>query len=233
MVGGGLAGGVGGVRRVGRLLAEGTVGAEAPVHFVGRHVEEAERLARAGRAAGEVCAGAVQQFERPDRVRVDERTRPVDRPVDVRLGGEVDHGGGPVLAKYRLYRLGIGDVAAHEGVARVRLDVAQVREAAGIGQLVEDDHAGLGTGERQPDEITADEARPAGDEPAVHSHRVTGGPEHPPIDARRPPLPSRRALVGGPQQVDDGLHRVERLGGNLDEDRAPVGHGAVPEAGVF
>ena len=62
------------------------------------------------------------------------------RPVDVRLGGEVDDGVG--VGDERPDDLRVGDVALDEaepgGLLRVGLDGGEVRLVAGVGQLVED-----------------------------------------------------------------------------------------------
>src|SRR5262249_46384099 len=59
--------------------------AETAEHFVGRYVQESERIA----AFHAVLARRLEQMESADDVRLHERARPVDRAIDVRLGGEV------------------------------------------------------------------------------------------------------------------------------------------------
>jgi hypothetical protein len=51
---------------------------------------------------------------------------------------------------------------------RVIGEVGEAQETAGVGQLVEDHDAGVAPGQRQSHEIRADEARAAGDDPAIH-----------------------------------------------------------------
>ena len=59
-----------------------------------------------------------------------------DRAVDVALGGEVHDG---VVAVHRgEHGVAVGDVALHERVAGVVVEVAQVVEVAGVGERVED-----------------------------------------------------------------------------------------------
>ena len=109
------------VRRVRRLLAEQAVGAERAVHLVGRHVQEAERCARSAPTASPTnCARRLEQHERADDVGVDERPRAVDRPIDVRLGRQVqDRASGRCSAKTRAIAVAIGDVGPHERHARI------------------------------------------------------------------------------------------------------------------
>ena len=82
----------------------------------------------------------VEQRLRTKHVGHDELGGAVDRSVDVRLGGEVDH---DVVTRYRVGDLHrIADVALHESVARAVGDWRQVLEVAGVRQLVE--HRDLG-----------------------------------------------------------------------------------------
>ncbi len=63
-------------------------------------------------------------------VRVDEVVGPGDRAIDMGLGGEVHDG---VVPGHRfLERAGIADVALHEPVARVVVDVAERRQVARV-----------------------------------------------------------------------------------------------------
>ena len=90
------------VRRVRRLLAELPVGAERAVDLVGRDVQEAERRrAPRRRAPRSERPRRLEQHERADDVGVDERPRAVDRPIDVRLGGQVQDRRRPVRPRTR------------------------------------------------------------------------------------------------------------------------------------
>jgi hypothetical protein len=84
-----------------------------------------------------------------------------DRAVHVRHRGEVDHR--VHAARHVADQLGIADVAVHERVARVALEVGEVGRVAGVGQLVEVDDAIVGVlGEDVADEVGSDEPRAAG-----------------------------------------------------------------------
>ena len=124
---------------------------DVPVHLVGRDMHEAcAQLAR-----------GLQEDERPEHVRADEVLRPQDRPVDVRLGREIDD---------RFDSAQLVDVLAHGDVAAVALDTGrQIGRVPGVRELVEHDDV-LAGGEHPFDEMRADEARPAGDQEA---HGVT------------------------------------------------------------
>src|SRR5439155_676556 len=78
-------------------------------------------------------------------------------------------------------QLGVADVAVDEGVARIALDVLQVRRVARVGELVEVDDGVVGARrEDVSNEVRADEAAPARDEQL-----------HPPSPASRP-TPTRQ-----------------------------------------
>jgi hypothetical protein len=97
MIGAGLAGGIGIVGAVGRFLAEAPRRAQRAEDLVGRDVVEAKaRLGLAGEILP-VAARRFQQVEGADEIGVDERVGPVDRAVDMRLGGQIS-------ATSRLYR---------------------------------------------------------------------------------------------------------------------------------
>ena len=113
-------------------------------------------------------AGGLEQREGAHHVGVYEGSGAVDRAVDVRLGGEVHHGAGPVLAEDLLHGGRVGDVAAHEVEAGVAGDVCEALEVPRVGQLVEHDDALVGPRQRVAREVAADEACAPGDEPARH-----------------------------------------------------------------
>ena len=65
---------------------------------------------------------------------------------------------------------GIADVALHEPVARVVVDVAQGREVAGVGERVVDGDLVVGVREDVPHVVGADEPGAAGDEDLARAH---------------------------------------------------------------
>jgi hypothetical protein len=87
----------------------------------------------------------------------------VDRSIDVRLGGEVDDGAGPMLSEQFADERGIADVAAHEDVPRVAVQRREASEVAGVSQLVEVDYRLTGRFHPGEREVRADEASAAGD----------------------------------------------------------------------
>ena len=122
----------------------------------------------------------------------DELAGVVDRPVDVGLGGEVDDGldAGEEAAD----QVPVADVAEDEFVAGVVLDVLEVVEVPGIGQLVQvDDLRLLVAAEEEADEVAADEARPARDED--RSCRRGSVPCSWPFSRPQNPNPPRKSSV--------------------------------------
>ena len=85
----------------------------------------------------------------------------------MRLGRQVQDRARPVLGEDARHRRAIGDVGLDEGDARIVQRALETEQAAGVGQLVDDDEAIGGVGERVVNEIGADEAGAAGDEKRV------------------------------------------------------------------
>jgi len=111
----------------------------------------------------------LEQHERADDVRVDERPRAVDRPIDVRLGREIQAGVRRVVLEDARHRRLIGDVGLDERHARRADGPLEVEQAAGVGQFVDDDEAVGGVRERVMNQVGADEPGSPRDEKCGHS----------------------------------------------------------------
>ncbi len=115
-------------------------------------------------------AACLKQHVRTENVGTDEDARIEHAAVVMRLGGEVHDG---VDAVERLHdRGGVADVALHEGIPRIALDVAEVLEIARVRERVEihDRHV-LVRLEHVPDERRTDETGAAGHEYFLHGTR--------------------------------------------------------------
>ena len=134
------------------------VAPETAVDLVGTDVHEAVDPPRAADVEHDLGA---------EHVGVDEGGRVHDRPVDVALGREVHDAVGRVCFERGLDGRPITDVGPHEGVVRIRLDLAQILEVASVGQHVEV-HDSITAFEQQTNEVRADEAGTAGDEDLAH-----------------------------------------------------------------
>lgn len=106
----GLTGGVRRARIAGRLLREESLLSEFPIHFIGRHVEEAKAVLLLGRQIGPVGPCCFQKGIRSEDVGADKRRRAVDRAVDVRLRREVKDSVGLVLLEKIIHPVGVGNV---------------------------------------------------------------------------------------------------------------------------
>jgi hypothetical protein len=106
---------------------------------------------------------SLEQDPGSEHVGQDELARVDDRPVDMGLGREVDdtlH-----MLEDPGDELGVPDVAVDKLVTDVAFEVGHILRIARIGQLVEvDDPNVLVFGQYHPDEVAADESRPAGDQ---------------------------------------------------------------------
>ena len=148
------------------------VGAERAVDLVGRHVQKAESRALGRLERRHVPSGRFEQREGADDVRVDEGLGAVDRPIDVRFGRQIEDGVAAVHPRTRrAMAVAIGDVGLDESDARILNGPVEVQQAAGVGQLVDDDEAIGGVSERVVNEIGADEAGSARDEERTQLHR--------------------------------------------------------------
>jgi hypothetical protein len=76
--------------------------------------------------------------------------------------------------KHACHPVAIGDIAANERDPRVAQRTLQVEQAAGVGQLVDNDQPIGGVGEGVADEIRADEPRAAGDEKNSYTAAPSG-----------------------------------------------------------
>ena len=109
-------------------------------------------------------AGGFEHGERADEVGLDERGGPVDRAVDVALGGEVHHGVGGVLDEDLGDPVDVADVGlleAQPGAVGDRLGGAV---GGRVGHLVDVDDLVVGVVDQVADDGGADEALAAGDE---------------------------------------------------------------------
>ena len=69
---------------------------------------------------------------------------------------------GPHLVEQRAHGVAVGDVAAHEAIARVAGDARKRSEIGGVGELVEIDDGPVGGADQVPADGRADEAGPSG-----------------------------------------------------------------------
>src|SRR5690606_26013673 len=155
---------------VGGGLGEPAGLAQRAVDLVGGHVQETEGLARRPLQRPPVVARGLEQRQGADHVGLHERARPVDGPVDVALGGEVQDRVRAMLAQQGVHQRAIADVAMDEDMVVVPLQRRQGVEVAGVGERVEVDHA-LPGGQRLEHEVPAEETGSAGDKPGLHGAR--------------------------------------------------------------
>src|SRR5258708_152891 len=144
-----------GVRAVGLVrggLAEGrVVGAERPVDFVGRDVEEPERGAIGFWKCQPVGSCVLKRAECAADVGAD----------------EINDGTGLFAPQKVAQEITIDDIALLEAIAWVGLDGAQIVEIAGVCQLVEIQDTRRFGGNPLENEVRAYEARATGDEDEI------------------------------------------------------------------
>jgi hypothetical protein len=139
------------------------------VHLVGRDVVE--------QVVGQVVlpgpAGGVEQVGRAHHVGEHERERIGDGAVHVRLGRQVDHAVEAVFGKQPVHESGVHDVAFEKSIIGGLLNVSEVGEVTGVGQLVEVKNVVVGMPVyEQPYYVGTDEPGPAGNQNFLHSINI-------------------------------------------------------------
>jgi len=109
----------------------------------------------------------LKQRKRADDVGLNELRRPINRAVDMALGGQMHDHVRPKAAHDLAHLARVDDVASHEAEARIPCHGREIVEVAGIGQLVEDDHLVWRRVDDFPRHGRADEASAAGHENAL------------------------------------------------------------------
>ena len=104
----------------------------------------------------------------------------------MRLRGEVNDGANGVASEQLADQFAVGNVAVHKGVRGVRGKRVEIVGVAGVGERVKIDHGFIAVGEPILNEITADEARAAGDKYGHGCKGSRGGA--PACDAQCPQL---------------------------------------------
>jgi hypothetical protein len=161
MVGGRLRGGIGRVRLIPAGLPEFAVGPERAEHFVRRDMVKAEAGGAVGGQRAPVIQRLLEQRVGALDISLDEFAGAIDRAVDMRLGGKMQHRVRLERAQQPGHGGAVADIAAMKAIARVVLDRLQRIEIGGIGQLVEIQHLGAGLADQQPTHRRADKPGPA------------------------------------------------------------------------
>src|SRR6185436_3590254 len=109
-----------------------------------------------------VALGGLEQIDRPLEVGLDELRGPVQAPVHVRLGGEVDDRVEAALHQV-VHHGAVGDRPLHEPVPVIFFEVPEVLGISRVRQRVKiGDLQVLPRPQRQPDEVRPDESAAAG-----------------------------------------------------------------------
>ena len=108
---------------------------------------------------------SLQQAQSSHHIGLGEGERVLNRAVHMALGGEVDDAVDMFVLHQLIDTLEVADVHLDEAVVRLVLDVLQVSEVAGVGQLVEvDDFVFRIFVDEEADDVAADEAGAACDD---------------------------------------------------------------------
>ena len=171
---GGLGSGVGAVGGQGRRLGEHARGAQRAVHLIGGYLQELDALPVVAavlviRCRRPAAPRRVQQRLGAQHIGGQEQLRLGDAAVNVTLRREIHHGVEVVLPEQIAHQRTVADVAAHEDVARLVLQIRQILQIARIGQGIQIHDTQLGVlVQHVVDKIGADEAGAAGHKDGFH-----------------------------------------------------------------
>jgi hypothetical protein len=130
-------------------------------------MEEAAAIKRAGRTPGIECG--LQQGKGAEHVGLQEGLGVGDRPVDMRLRGQMRDPREFILLKQPPHQRGIPDVALDEHDAAVGNQGLQASNVGGVGQGIDDDQpVGRARGAPGVHQVLPDEARTPGNQNALH-----------------------------------------------------------------
>lgn len=108
-------------------------------------------------------AHGLKQAKCADNVGLNKFFGAVNGAVYMGLRGEVNDGANGVASEEFADKFAVGNVAMHKGVRGVRGKRVEIVGVAGVGERVKIDHGFIAGGEPILNEITANEARAAGD----------------------------------------------------------------------
>lgn len=145
-----------------RLGERRSVRRQGAIDFVGGNMQETERLLRIARQGFPVGAHRFEQAEGANDVGLDEVFRAMNRTIDMRLGGEIDHRTRLMLGQQLLDQRRVGDIAVDEQVLGVAIDGRQALQVARVGQLIQVDDQLICLSYPVQDKVSADEAGSAG-----------------------------------------------------------------------
>ena len=149
-----------------RLYTFGMGELERTIHLIGGDMIETLALV----VVFPDILGGVQQVHRSHHVGEDELHGVGDGAVHMRLGGEVDNPIVALLLKQVGDEFRIHDVALHETVVRLLVNVGQVLEIACVGELVQIVYFNIGVlVDKKSDHMGTDEAGTAGNENFFHN----------------------------------------------------------------
>ena len=110
-----------------------------------------------------VGAHGFKQAKRADDIGLNKFLGAVNGSIHVGLGGKVNDGANGMASEQFADQFAVGNIAVHKSVRGVRGKRVEIVGVAGVGERVKINHGFIAVGEPILNEITADEARAAGD----------------------------------------------------------------------
>src|SRR5262249_41102216 len=146
------------IRGIGRRFGKQSRFTQAAVYLVGRNVQESKSALCFSTQCRDMFARGFEQRECARNVRLDERRRVVNRAIYMTFSGEIHHACRCALMKDRTDRVSVGDVGFYEMHPRVFEHILKICQIPGVCELINNDEAIVGIGERLPDKVGADES---------------------------------------------------------------------------
>ncbi|MNP33767.1 hypothetical protein D3C76_1270280 [compost metagenome] len=110
-----------------------------------------------------IVTRSFQQGVSTNDIGLDEFSRPADRAIFMRLGGQMHDRIGLVLLQNAVNLHAVTDINPLENIARALADLSQGFKISGISQLIDVDYRVAGVGDDMSNDCRADKARAASD----------------------------------------------------------------------
>jgi hypothetical protein len=108
-----------------------------------------------------VARTRVEQHLRSDHIGFDKRTRRIDRPIDVRFGGEMENNRGLMRCDRSRYRRRVADISDHQLMSWVVWPPTTRERIRGVGEFVERHDTIVLVRQQCPNQCATNETGPA------------------------------------------------------------------------
>ena len=171
---------IGRARIIGRVFGEEAFRPQGPEHLVRRDVVKPEPVSPLVLEGAKMLQRRLQHDKGADHIGLNELARPVDRPVNMALGGEMGDDVRIKALDRASDRRSIADIDLQKPITRRVGHRRQIAQGPGIGQLVENQNLMRAVIDQPPHQGRADKARAARNQNLHLSSQFRGDPPIPP-----------------------------------------------------